>query len=406
MCKMKEERKKKSKKIIILTQYFPPEMGAPQTRLYEMAQGLKKLDWEVMVICALPNYPTGKIFANYRKCIYTSEFLDGLKVFRWCLYPSNSTKRLPRIVSMISFSFTSLFSIFQLWRIRPDYLFVESPPLTLGFSGWLLSRLSGARFVFNVSDIWPLTARELGALRAGWRYDLLERLELFIYRHADICTGQSREIVKHISERTSAPAYLFRNGVDPSRFAPLPDKELHNPFQLVYAGLLGLAQGIYNICRQINFAELGAEFHIFGAGGEQEKIEAFLDMHKDRGIYYHGKKSREEIEQLLPKYDAAFIPLVKHIPGALPSKVYEAMASGLPIVFSGGGEGAQLVEEYDLGWVCTPLDIDAMQATIKLIKTDPDSWYRKRMNCIRAAREVFSREVQVEKLDEILRQKL
>ncbi|MBX2926516.1 MAG: hypothetical protein KF852_01665 [Saprospiraceae bacterium] len=170
-------------RLLILTQYFPPEMGAPQSRLYETARGLQARGWEVEIITAFPNYPTGRIFPAYRGRFSMQEAMDGLNVRRYWLYASNSRKALPRIASMMSFSISVLAAVGQVRRFRPAYLWVESPPLLLGLSGWILARCSGARLALNISDIWPLSAAELGALKKGSLfYRLLEGLERFLYR--------------------------------------------------------------------------------------------------------------------------------------------------------------------------------------------------------------------------------
>src|SRR5690606_24514951 len=174
-------------------------------------------------------------------------------------------------LSMLSFSLTCLCSIFFIWRRKPDFIIVESPPLTLGFSGWILSGLSRSRLILNISDLWPLSAKELGAINDGIAYRMLERLERFLYRQAELSMGQSQEIVDHIRRLSMTDVYLFRNGVDTRRFEGVePEPSKRN--QIVYAGLLGVAQGILAICENINFREQGAEFHIYGSGVESEKL--------------------------------------------------------------------------------------------------------------------------------------
>jgi hypothetical protein len=131
-------------------------MGAPQSRLYETAIGLKNTGWEVVVITALPNYPTGKIFSQYKKRFFTKETLNEIQVWRYLLYASNSKKSFPRILSMFSFSLMVLFSIYKVRKFKPGFIFTECPPLTLGISGILLAKFSRSKHIMNVSDLWPL----------------------------------------------------------------------------------------------------------------------------------------------------------------------------------------------------------------------------------------------------------
>ena len=390
----------KDKRIIILTQYFPPEMGAPQSRLYETALGLKLLGWEIAIVTALPNYPTGRIFPAYRGRLYMREMIEGMPVHRYWLYASNSKRVFPRVLNMVSFSLTALGSVFFMWRFRPTWLIAESPPLLAGLSGWLLSRLSGAKLVLNISDIWPLSAAELGALQKRSRvYRMLEALERFLYRQAFACMGQSQEITSHLKTNGAKRSWLYRNGVNSLRFTPVSDKSFQMPLKIVYAGLLGVAQGMLSLCQHLEFDPKQFELHLYGAGAERKAIEEYLTSHPNKGIILHDPVNREAVPQILAQYDLTLIPLVKPIYGAVPSKIYEAMAAGLPVLFAGGGEGAQIVESYRVGWTCPPSDFKAMQALLEQIALLPEAeWSNYRQNCHRAAKEVFDRDIQIQNL--------
>jgi len=394
----------KDQRLVILSQYFPPEMGAPQSRLYETAKGLKQLGWEVTILTALPNYPTGRIFADYRSRLSMREEIDGVPVRRYWIYASNSKRPFPRILNMLSFYLTSLWAVFFLWRFRPTWLIAESPPLLTGLSGWILSRLAGARFVLNVSDIWPLSAAELGAIRKGSAlYGVLEGLEGFLYRRAYACMGQSQEITDHLARRGAKRTLLFRNGVSTSRFPVPSEKRYQKPLKIIYAGLLGVAQGMLSLCKELEFDPTQFELHLYGDGAERKSIEEYLNKNPTKGIVLHDPVKREEIPHLLVQYDLTLIPLVKPIYGAVPSKLYEAMAAGLPVLFAGGGEGAQIVEKYQVGWTCPPGDFDSMKNILASIAQLSESELLEyRHNCLQAAKEVFDRNIQLEKLHEWL----
>lgn len=376
-------------------------MGAPQNRLFDLAKGLIKLGWEVSIVTAMPNYPTGKIFKSHRNKFSSTDWIDGIEVKRYWLYPSNAPKAFPRIVSMLSFSFMSLFSFRFIRLKKPTYLLVESPPLTLAFSGWVLSKISRSMLIMNVSDLWPLSAKELGAIEEGRIYSMLERLERFLYQKSSICTGQSQEIVDYISRISPDKTYLFRNGVDTNRFGGGtydPSKRKH----IVYAGLLGVAQGILSICENIDFMELNAEFHIYGTGAEQERIVTFLNENPTRGISYHGTLKRDEMPEALSSYGGTLIPLVKNIYGAVPSKIYEAMAAGLPIIFSGEGEGAAIVNQIKGGWVSQPNDWDALRKCIEeFLKVEDHQYAALRVNNRKASLQ-FDRSYQIAALNSFL----
>lgn len=390
------------RKIVIITQYFPPEMGAPQSRLYETALGLQKRGWQVTVVAAMPNYPTGKVFDDYKGKFSCKENKDGIDIYRYTLYASNSKKSLPRIISMLSYSIIALFSAGKLRRIKPDYVLTESPPLTLALSGLYLAKWCGARHIMNVSDLWPLSAYKLGAISKGFIYNRLEWLEKYLYRKSYACTGQSQEIVSQLEASGAKRTLLYRNGVDIQRFDEVRKDVKQIPAQhlrIVYAGLLGVAQGILDVCKQINFEELGAELHIYGEGAERNEIIDYLAANKDKGIYLHDSVKRNDVPATIMQYDVTLVPLIKPIFGAVPSKIYEAMAAGLPIIFTGGGEGAVLIEQHKAGWVCETADYTAIKNRIAAIATmNQEELLTIKNNCINAARNIFNREMQIDNL--------
>ncbi len=394
-------------RITVLTQYYKPEMGAPQNRLLEMCTGLKKCGADVSVITGIPNYPTGNKFKEYRGHFRMKEELDGIEVIRYWLYASNSRKPIPRIISMLSFSFTTLFALAYMLKRNNDFIIVESPPLTLGLTAFILSRLTGAKLIMNVSDLWPLSAKEMEIISGdGFIYKMLECLEHFLYAKSDFCMGQSQEIVDYMKEHGAKDVYLFRNGVDPKRFGDIAVKsECGSPLKIVYAGLLGYAQGVIYICHAINFKKLNAEFHIYGAGGGQQDIEDFLKEHPDNGVYYHGIVTREEIPLILSSADCTLIPLRQSIFGAVPSKIYESMAAGLPILFSSGGEGERIVKEYQLGLTSPAQDYGALEQNIQMLAASPNLYATFRSNCIHCAKTIFNRPAQVKALYDFLETK-
>lgn len=387
-------------KISLLTQYYKPEIGAPQNRLYEMCIGLKKKGTNISVITGMPNYPTGKIFEKYKGLLGSKEILDGIEVQRYWLYASNAKKIIPRIWNMVSFSLTSLLSYFHLKKRKNDFIIVESPPLLLGITGYILAKLTCAKLIINVSDLWPLSAKELGVINEnGLIYKGLEKIEAFLYKKSIVCIGQSQEIVNYMAEHGAAQTYLFRNGVNPDRFANITSStDNSSPLKIVYAGLLGYAQGILDICRKVDFNQIGAEFHIYGAGGEQMAIEELIQRQSYKGIYYHGKVKSDDIPAILANSDCTLIPLVKNIYGAVPSKIYESMAAGRPIIFSGLGEGRQIIEENCLGWVSMPRDYKQLSDIIKYISFHRHELEQKGINCRQCARNKFNRPRQVENL--------
>ncbi len=372
-------------------------MGAPPNRLLETMRGFKKRGYSVSIVTGMPNYPKGKVFDGYSGKRFIEEELEGCRVLRYNFFTSNSNRALPRIWSMITFSIVTLKSYFQLKKVKPKILFVESPPLLLGFTGWILSRFLGAKFLFNISDIWPLSAKEMGAINDGLFYKFLESVEKFLYNRADLISGQSQEIIDHIGSKSNTKTLLFRNGVDISRFHGLTNiNKSSETIRIVYAGLLGFAQGIVEICKNIDFKSLNSEFHIYGDGGEREELLSFINQNQDRGIYYHNSVGRAEIPNIIAQNDVYLVPLAKPIYGAVPSKIYEAMAAGKPILFLGEGEGAKIVDKFNLGFVAKTGNYkQLMQNIVKMNNKSYIKTFEK--NTLNAAKNDFDRNVIIER---------
>ncbi len=331
-----------------------------------MAQGLSKAGYEVEVLTAMPNYPKGEIFPAYASYFFCQEYDEKVLVRHFPLYPSNASNLTSRLLSMTSLSFSMLFSIFFKRKKKPTIVIVQSPPLLLAFFAYFLSRLYKANFILNISDLWPRALLDLGKISKNLLYNIAHLIEKFLYHKAKLCIGQSQEILSYIRNfAPQTPTFLYRTGVDCQLFQPLNAvKERSAPLKIVYAGLLGIAQGILSICKNLNFEELNTELHIFGDGYEREQIAKFVASNPDVGIFLHEAVKQEEIAKILPTFDAMLIAQKAVVLGTVPSKIYEAMATGLPILFCGGGEGAAIIEQYQLGLVSLPNDFHSLKNNI------------------------------------------
>jgi colanic acid biosynthesis glycosyl transferase WcaI len=354
----------------------------------------------VTVLTAMPNYPTGKITAGYSG-LFRRDDIEGVKVKRCWIYPSNSVHRLPRLASYGSFVASST-ALGALMLPRQDYLLTESPPLFLGISGYLLARLKRARWIFNVSDLWPDSAVRLGMIGRGAALELAERLEACCYRKAWLVSGQSVGILADIQARfPKVPTYHLSNGVDTTVFTPEESRrserrcKLGNPDQCVvmYAGLHGIAQGLDQIleaARRID-VPLDARFVFVGDGPEKRRL---VGKARDLGLLnvsFLDPVRRQDIPGLLNAADIAVIPLKVDLPGAVPSKIYEAMAVGVPIVFVGEGEPAKIVRETKSGLVVRPGNASDLVAAIRRLAADREFRVECGDNGRRAAIERFDR---------------
>ncbi len=391
-------------KINIVSMFYPPETGAAASRISKMAASLQQRGADVEVITAFPNYPTGKIYQGYRGSLVIKETCDGLVTRRYWLYPSNSKKILLRIANMLSFSLTILLSLPYLLRRRPDLLIINSPPLLSGFTAVLLSKITGAKTLVNISDIWPLSAYELGAISKNGFYRFLEKLEAYIYAAADACTAQSQQTVEHIKKQQPDKAvFLYRNLDHISPYIESFPSVESGRIKIVYAGLLGVAQGLHGICKNIQFNALGIELHIYGDGNERELIQSYIKSNPDCGVFYHGTLPKAQIPQALADYHATLIPLASSIYGAFPSKIYMAIASGLPVLYCGGGEGARTVEQLSLGWVSEPSDYRQLEANLRALNELSSGEYDAMRESIRElAKHQFSFDNHADELTEFI----
>jgi len=370
-------------KIGILTQYYPPEMGAPQARLSHLASQFVRRGHEVFVLTAMPNYPTGRIFEGYRG-FARGEKRDGVSVTRTWIYPTTNVGLAPRLASYFSFVFSSLLAGGT--RLpRLDYLMTESPPLFLGISGYLLARRTRARWIFNVSDLWPESAVALGAVSQGWGLKTALALEGFCYRKAWLVTGQSREILDDIRRRfPEVRAYHLSNGVDTSLFRPecrsaaararLANGAGANACIAMYAGLHGIAQGLDQILEAAaRLADVPSlEFALVGDGPVKSALMARSRELGLSNVRFLDALPREEMPGLVASADLALVPLKMSLPGAVPSKIYEAMGAGVPIVLVASGEAAAILDRSEAGVHVAPGDVPGLAAAIRGLVADPE----------------------------------
>lgn len=353
-------------RILLVAERYWPEVGAAPSRLANMAEGLKRAGNEVDVLTALPNYPKGRIFEGYRGCLSRRETKDGVKVFRYWLYATVSRSPAARVLNMFSFAFTIWLFAFRFRRIaRYDRVIIQTPTLVVAASAMVLfKKLFRRTCVLNVSDIWPLTAVDMGAMRMGSRsYRFMACLERFLYRNADAVLGQSREILDHVAAHPgNGRRFLYRNLQTYATDGG--GKRRNGPLKLVFSGMLGVAQDVAGIVRHVPFGRLGVEFHILGGGKQLEEIRAYADAHPGCGVFVHGFVPKEQIAGRLRGMDASIVPLATRIRGAVPSKIYDILPQGLPILFCGGGEGADFIASRAVGLVSQPGDYRALTDNI------------------------------------------
>jgi len=356
-------------KILILTQYFPPEVGAPQNRLFELAVRLKQKGAEVTVLTAMPNYPQMEIHQQYKGKFYAFEKMNGLDVHRSWIYVSKSKGIFKRLLNYFSFVKTSfLVGWFKLGKF--DYIVCESPPLFLGITAYLLKKMKGAKLVFNVSDLWPESAEKLGLVTNKFFLRSATKLEEFLYRKSDLISGQTQGICENISKRfPNKKIHWMPNGVDLSYYDSTSissnwRKEnglKKSDFLFLYAGIIGHAQGLEVILKAA--AQLKStpqiKFILLGSGPEKEMLLALKNELKVENVLFFNAVTKIEMPFIIADIDVAVIPLKRLdlFKGAIPSKIFENLAMKKPILLGVEGEAKELfIDEGKCGLAFIPED--------------------------------------------------
>jgi glycosyltransferase involved in cell wall biosynthesis len=393
--------------ILILTQYFPPEIGAPQNRLFELAVRLQKKGASITVLTAMPNYPQMQIHEAYKGKIYKYETMSGMHVHRAWIYVSKSKSILSRLLNYFSFVLTSLWH--GLFKVKGQYDFIlcESPPLFLGITAYLLKILKGSKLIFNVSDLWPESAEKLGLVTNKTLLSISTKLEEFLYRKSTLITGQTQGIVNNIKSRLSQKkVYWLPNGVDLNYYNP--DTEVttwrkengfsDTDFIILYAGIIGHAQGLEIIVNAANRLKENAaiKFVLMGSGPEKEKLmQLAADFQLTSNVLFFDAVTKSIMPEVVGAANASVIPLKKLdlFKGAIPSKIFESLAMKKAILLGVDGEARELfVNEGNCAVYFEPENIDDLVEKVVYLYQNPGKCFELGENAREYVNTKFNRE--------------
>lgn len=394
-------------KLLILTQYFPPEIGAPQNRLYELALRLQKKGVEVSVLTAMPNYPQMKIHQNYKGKCYCKETLNELKIHRAWIYVSQSKSIISRLLNYFSFVISAFFiGAFKLKK--QDVLMVESPPLFLGITAYLLAKLKGAKLLFNVSDLWPESAEKLGIISNKFLLSIATKLEEFCYKKSSLISGQTQGIVNNISTRfPNKNVYWLKNGVDINFYDVNKEIEKeawknennysNEDFILFYGGIIGHAQGLEVILNATKKLEeyKNIKFVLLGNGPEKEKLIKLRDELKLTNLRFFDAVPKSEMQRIIMSTNATIIPLKRLdlFKGAIPSKIFENLALKKPIILGVEGEAEELfIKQGKCGVSFIPEDSEDLAKQILKLYNDRNLVVELGENGLKYVSENFNRD--------------
>ena len=351
-------------KAVILTQFFPPEMGAAQNRLNALAQAFVRRGHDLTIVTALPNYPTGRIYSQYQNHYKTCEDFEGMKIIRTWLYVHPSRRLLPTALSYLTFAFTAL-NVGAREIKSADLLLWEYPPIFLGHTAQKLANKWGARLITNFADLWTDAMEENGTLSFKPLLQYLRKQENELIRKSSLITGQTDGILRNLEKRSStAKPVLWPNGADIELFQPqiTVDKvtQKYNPthkFVVGYAGLHGRIHDLQNILESAKLlqAEEDIKFVLIGDGFEKANLIKYAQDNNLENVSFYDPVKHSKLPEVLASFNIGLVthknlPSLKAVRSA---KMFEMMAMELPILYCGDSEGSEIVRQASAGIVIT-----------------------------------------------------
>jgi len=393
-------------RVLFLTHYYPPELGAAPARLAALAHGLADRGLEVTVHTGFPHYPSGTIEAPHRNRPLRIEHDGPVRIVRSIVYPVPNRGFARRLANHTAFAAGALASAPA--SGPADVVVAETPPLFTAAAGVAYARLKRAPLALNVSDLWPESAIELGALRDGRAAGGAHRLARLCYRRARLITAPTRGIVDTLSARAEARGKVVQvpPAVDLDRFASIAERSPRAgaPLRVLYAGTLGIAQGVGVL---LDAAALAGpevvELLIAGEGPDADFLRAQVQARRLTNVELLGPVSPARIPGLYESVDAGVVPLRDRpvFAGALPSKLFEVLAAGRPAIVAARGEAAELVSNAGAGLVVAPEDPHALAEAFRRLRAAPEEALRMGQRGRLHAR-AFDRASAVERWRELL----
>ncbi|MBN2356102.1 glycosyltransferase family 4 protein [candidate division KSB1 bacterium] len=401
-------------KILYLSQYYPPEVGATQARSFEMTDYLAGRGHEVTVLCNLPNHPGGKIASAYRRKWISRERMGDIRIVRTWVYTRPDKGMAVRAGFYGSFFCSSLWAGSRLPGPF-DFVYATSPPPLVGLTGLLLSRLHRARFIYEVRDLWLEMSQELGMIRSSWLIKVGCALDHLLYRKAHQLVVTTQGIYDRIAVKGWGDKLaLIRNGSNPQIFYDAGETMKNNlgwgdKFVVLYAGVLGLAQGLDDVCRLAERFSDDASVHfvLIGDGPLRSYLEKRQRMRPLTNLTLLGERAREQMAEYISTADCCLVPLKKRplFLGAVPSKMFDYMACARPVILSVDGEARAILDDSGGGLFVEPENIDGMAAAIRDLQRHPQKRHRMGQKGRRFVEKNFSRRAAAAQLHGLLQQR-
>jgi glycosyltransferase involved in cell wall biosynthesis len=371
-------------RILFLSQYFPPEPGAPSARVAELTRAWARRGHEVTVLTAMPNHPTGVVPDEYRGRALVRERVEGVDVVRTWIYPAANAGVVRRSLAYASYATSA--TLWGQWHApAADVVIATSPQLLCACAGRLAALPRRAPFVFEVRDLWPESIVAVGALPATHPVVRgLTVIEEALYRAARAIVVVTDSFRDRLIKRgqPDAKIHVIKNGVDLSLFAPQPrETELRaslgwqDKFVVGYVGTHGMAHGldsVLDVAKSLASRD-DIRFLFVGEGAERARLAARAKDERIDNARFLGVLPRQRMNEVYATLDAAVVSLCKSelFTTVIPSKIFEIAAAGRPIVLSVDGEARAIVEASGGGVFVPPEDVPAMRDAIVRLSADP-----------------------------------
>jgi colanic acid biosynthesis glycosyl transferase WcaI len=380
-------------KILYVSQYFPPEMGAPAARADELARHWVRMGHDVTVLTGFPNHPTGVVPVEWRsrlRGLLYKETVDGVHVARTWLWPLPNRKAHERIRNYASFWVSA--SVSGLGLQKPDVVVGTSPQLLVALSGWWLAWWKRVPFVFEVRDLWPESLAAVGAGSEGSAlHRTLNTIAGFLYRRSDHIVVVTPAFKDHLIQHWNVPTQkisIVENGVETDLFRRCPPEKASGTegrFLICYIGTMGMAHGLETLiaaAEQLQQTLPNAMFLLIGEGAEKERIEQLAAARRLSNIRFLGQQPRESIPGYIAGVDVCLVMLKKTelFKTVIPTKLLEYMSCEKAVIVAVDGQARKIVEEAGAGIFVEPEDSSALAEAIRKLAADPERSLRMGTN--------------------------
>ena len=400
-------------KILYISQYYYPEVCAPVNRARSNAEYFASAGHQVTVLTEMPNHPQGIVFPKYKGKIFKKENIGNCSIARVCVFTSKKKNFITRLLFYISFAFTAgLYSLITYRRF--DIIYITSPPLFVSLIGIILKIIAPQKkVIFEVRDLWPDSAIQLGELRNKFIIKVSEKIEKYIYIYSDKIISISEHMKETITKKSikAEKIIVIHNGTDLNfNISNLKEfkidifQKLKNKKVILYAGNVGIAQNLEIIIEAAELLKDKREYYflIIGEGPRRMELEALKEKKKLDNIEFIGEVSREEIPYYLAQADCGIVSLRKLslFYGALPSKMFDYMACGLPLLVGIDGEAKELINSSKTGLYFEPENARDLVVQIQTLLRDNETLKKYSKNAVQFVNQYFTRKNMTRNLEQ------